>query len=356
MAFCRSVYSMVGFVRFDYLHYVPSPLLKMLQPGSRNQIQIREFLSRYSGREVLYCPNPGNGGDAFIAHATFRLFEELGIGYETVPYKHITDGMTLFYGGGGNLIEGRYPHAHHFLTNNIGRGNSIVVLPHTVRGYGEFLAGASDVTVICRETVSYDALREAGLPEGRLYLSEDMAFSIDPFDFGVRKQGSGTGFFFRGDVESTGANEIPEGNLDISMCWNGDLWEDPEFTAAVCRSIALHIDRFETVVTDRLHVGIVGALLGKRVLLHPNDYYKIKAVYDHSLHRYLNVTFIDGGAEGRNGGDADDSFSEPAAVEEAQAAPPSDPLNKGQSGLLERLKSQIKHRLFPSRTSDRQET
>ena len=265
----------------------------MQQERDRNRIDIRRFLSRYSGQEVLYCPNPGNGGDAFISHAAYRLFEELSIGYEVLLHEQRAEGRTILYGGGGNLIEGRYPHAHHFLANNIGRGNSIVVLPHTVRGYGEFLAEASDVTVICRETVSYDALRESGMPADRLLLGEDLAFTIDPADFAEIRKGEGTGLFLRVDVESAGKMPIPQGNIDISMCWNGDLWDDPEFTAAVCRSIVLYINRFETVVTDRLHVGIMAALYGKKVILHPNDYYKVRAVYLHSLERYRNVTFMD---------------------------------------------------------------
>lgn len=261
--------------------------------GSRNEMHIREFLSRYAGREILYCPNPGNGGDAFIAHATFGLFREFSIRYETVTHDRIVENSTVFYGGGGNLVEGRYHHAHGFISNNIGRGNHIVVLPHSVLGHGDFLAAAPEVTVICRETVSYDALRAAGLPDERLYLSEDLAFCIDPAAFDEPRRGDGTAHFLRRDVESRGRVPIPADNLDISMCWNGDLWHDPAFTEAVCRSMALHINKFESVVTDRLHVGIMSALYGKKVFLHPNDYFKIEAVYRHSLIRYPNVTFME---------------------------------------------------------------
>jgi exopolysaccharide biosynthesis predicted pyruvyltransferase EpsI len=308
---------------------------------------MRDFLSRYSGKEILYCSNPGNGGDAFIAHATFRLFEELAIRYNVVPYDYKTEGMTIFYGGGGNLIEGRYHHAQIFLGNNVGRGNSIVLLPHTVRGHLDLLAGSSDVTVICRETFSYDALRAAGLPAERLYLSEDMAFTIDPAGLAETKKGSGTGYFFRTDAESAGKQAIPEGNLDVSMCWNGDHWVDPEFTEAVCRSIVLYLNRFETVVTDRLHVGIMGALCGKRVFLHPNDYYKNRAVYDHSLYRYPNVTFMDGGTEDLQERNVETSVKEPAAVGEAVAVSTAGSPHPVHSGLLEKLRSRLSRSIFP---------
>lgn len=315
----------------------------MNEAGPRNQIQIRDFLSRYSGKEILYCPNPGNGGDAFIAHAAFRLFEELAIRYTVVQYDHISEGKTIFYGGGGNLIEGRYHHAHTFLSNNVGKGNTIALLPHTIRGHIDLLAGSSEVTVICRETISYDALRSAGLPFERLYLSEDLAFTIDPAGLAELKKGNGTGYFMRTDLESTGMCAIPAGNLDVSMCWNGDFWIDPEFTEAVCRSIVLYLNRFETVVTDRLHVGIMGALCGKRVFLHPNDYYKNRAVYEHTLNRYPNVTFMDDGTQDLQDGNVETSVDEPEAMGESEAVSPG---GGAHPGLMERLRSRLSRGIF----------
>lgn len=42
-------------------------------------------------------------------------------------------------------------------------------------------------------------------------------------------------------------------------------------------------DCYGEIRTNRLHVGIVGALLGKRVVLHDNSYGKNRAVWEHSL-------------------------------------------------------------------------
>ncbi len=42
-------------------------------------------------------------------------------------------------------------------------------------------------------------------------------------------------------------------------------------------------DRYDEIRTDRLHVAIAGALLGKRVLLHDNSYGKNRAVWEHSV-------------------------------------------------------------------------
>lgn len=46
------------------------------------------------------------------------------------------------------------------------------------------------------------------------------------------------------------------------------------------------------VFTDRLHVGILSAILGKDTFLYPNFYHKNKGVYEYSLHKFPNVRFI----------------------------------------------------------------
>ena len=51
------------------------------------------------------------------------------------------------------------------------------------------------------------------------------------------------------------------------------------------------------VLTTRLHVGILAALLGKRTYVFEGVYHKIRAIYDHSLSGYENVSFIPGGDE-----------------------------------------------------------
>ena len=40
------------------------------------------------------------------------------------------------------------------------------------------------------------------------------------------------------------------------------------------------IDSVEVVVTDRLHVGLVAALLGKRVFLFDNSYGKVSGIFE----------------------------------------------------------------------------
>jgi exopolysaccharide biosynthesis predicted pyruvyltransferase EpsI len=55
--------------------------------------------------------------------------------------------------------------------------------------------------------------------------------------------------------------------------------------------IALMSPERDAVVTNRLHIGIAGVLLGKRVQLYDNSYGKIRDVYQSSLKGCALVTF-----------------------------------------------------------------
>jgi exopolysaccharide biosynthesis predicted pyruvyltransferase EpsI len=84
---------------------------------------------------------------------------------------------------------------------------------------------------------------------------------------------------FRIDKESVG-RVIPEGNNDISRsCSSLDEW---------LWTIARHAD----VKTDRAHVMIAAALLGKTVDYGTSSYHKVPAIADYSL-RFFPVRRIE---------------------------------------------------------------
>jgi asparagine synthase (glutamine-hydrolysing) len=267
----------------------------MLQPDQYHEIRLEEFMKKYAGREVVYCANPGNAGDAIIACATFRLFKKLNIKPSIVRHTEIVSGQTVFYAGGGNLVEGKYQHAFHFIENNYRQNKEIIILPHSVCGYDELLLSASNLVIICREKNSYENLANIGIPAERLFLAHDMAFSLPTSEFSAfLQQGSGTAHIMRTDSESMKSNDLPYDNLDISMSWNGELWHRPEFAENVTFSLACYLSAFEIIETDRLHVAILSAMMNKKVILYSNNYYKNKAVYAYSIReKFPNVSFID---------------------------------------------------------------
>jgi exopolysaccharide biosynthesis predicted pyruvyltransferase EpsI len=48
----------------------------------------------------------------------------------------------------------------------------------------------------------------------------------------------------------------------------------------------------EEVHTDRLHVMLLAAMLGKRTFAYPTTFRKLEAVYEHSMQDWTHVEFI----------------------------------------------------------------
>ena len=101
----------------------------------------------------------------------------------------------------------------------------------------------------------------------------DMAFYIGE-RVTTRDAGTGKGYFFRTDKESSKGLRLPESNNDLSTKGN-HLRDVSAFFKA--------INEFQVIYTDRLHVSIAGCLLGKQVHLYPGAYFKNRAVYESSM-------------------------------------------------------------------------
>ena len=260
-----------------------------------NETDLAVFLKKYSNQEVIYCANPGNAGDAVIAHATFQLFEKLNIKLQIIKHEEIVHDKIIFYAGGGNLVEGKYENAYYFINNNFRQNREIILLPHTVYGYDELLLSAKNLTIFCREKISYQNLAAIGFPSERLFLAHDMAFLLSKTEFqDYLMNGKGTANCYRTDKESARPFDMPNDNRDISLSWNGELWHRPDFAKNVTHSLASYLSAFETVKTDRLHVAILAAIIGKKVVLYPNNYFKIKAVFEYSIKEaFDNVVLIE---------------------------------------------------------------
>lgn len=246
-----------------------------------------------------FVPNPGNAGDALIALGTFHYFDSQKIPFPPVVSVEEKEAIRQYdlviYSGGGNLIP-HYGDALDVLRYASEYRKKIIVLPHTTFGYeSELTRMASSLHLFCRDKVSFDMLLTRGMPDRSITLSEDMAFKIDrsfleKYD---RKPHLRTAYCMRTDVESRNRSAaLFSENCDISFLWNGNLWGDRVFVERVVASLITYICQFESVVTDRLHIGILAALLDRQVQLFPNSYYKNKAVYEFSMRNRLpNVTF-----------------------------------------------------------------
>ena len=313
---------------------------------SPDRLNLEEFLAGLGSESepILYIPNPGNAGDALIAHATRQMFDRLNLDYEWVNDYRSFDprGRVVIYGGGGNLVP-LYAVASEALRWADGRARRLILLPHTVSGHEELIAGLGPATdLVCRERVSYDHVRGT-VRAASCYLADDLAFSIDaaatlatppaPLPalplymrrllyrlrlspsrrrsvasprklrrsdrmFEARKAGLARGaapgalHAFRTDGEQTGI-PVPIDNLDLSRLFYYGMRG-----ADVCHTTALHLlrylDTFAEVRTNRLHLAISAAVLGKRVQFQSNSYFKNRAVYEYSMRdRFPDVEWID---------------------------------------------------------------
>jgi exopolysaccharide biosynthesis predicted pyruvyltransferase EpsI len=102
----------------------------------------------------------------------------------------------------------------------------------------------------------------------------------------------GRGSFFRDDVEASD-RELEPGNADLSKIYEFGT-QNRELTTYTTVRLMRYIERFSSVRTNRLHICIAAALLGKAVDFYPNSYFKNKAVYEYSLReRFSNVRWHD---------------------------------------------------------------
>lgn len=278
-------------------------------------MNIESYLERFKGEKFFYKPNPGNGGDAIIAHATFKVFKKLNLDYEIVDDNSNLKDQHVVYGGGGNFIE-KYNECADFIEKSCGKASSITLLPHTVTG-NEPLLGSLDerVTIICREEKSFEYVKSFENIKNVL-LFNDMAvdhtfadkelrswcvnrfvFLLKPKDilWNIYYKKKSWDYYlndrnktkvlnaFRIDAEKTSI-KIPDDNLDVSAIFNYDSsMLNEKLVKKTALTIASFLNQFETINTNRLHICITAAILGKKVNFYSNSYWKNESIYNFSL-------------------------------------------------------------------------
>jgi exopolysaccharide biosynthesis predicted pyruvyltransferase EpsI len=300
------------------------------------EIDIEQYLLRLGNERLSYIPNPGNAGDSLIASGTFHLFDRLGLNY-FVASQHRSNyaGEVVLYGGGGNLGKMTNVSAR-FLSRIHRQPKRLIVLPHTIKEIDPLLRDfGSNVTLICRETSSFDYVKRINETLD-VKLADDLALKADvgqllkfepskwaaarllhryllgksglvdiqPPQFeSIRKllsinqklqllstPGSGVLNAFRLDGEKTDI-AIPDDNIDVSEELSIGV-ESPELAHITSHVFLTFLNRFQKINTNRLHVAVGAALLGKEVQLYANNYFKVRAVYEYSLRKFTNLSFV----------------------------------------------------------------
>lgn len=229
---------------------------------------------------VYYLANPGNWGDAVIRYGTLKFLSDINLDFKEIKRSEIgsltlgkrqwltslLQGGTVIYGGGGAWCK-LWNHSVIYV-NRLAQRYPVVVLPSTY----ESSYSINGVTFFRRD--NYESLDN--MPNS--IFCHDMAFYIGS-EFLEKDRGSGTGYFFRTDAESSGRIDIPLANTDISAqnkSYNTDQFVD-------ISDFFKEVNRFSVIHTDRLYICIAACLMEKEVHLYPGSYFKNRAVYMSSI-------------------------------------------------------------------------
>ena len=250
--------------------------------------------------EFTYIPDQGNMGDALLAAATLSFFDA-----HRLPYRMLcelpepTD--VVVYGGGGIWIPDYEQEWLKFLPI-FRRAKRVVILPSSFDRCDRLVEMLDErFTLFCREQRSYEYLRSTGC-KASIILDHDMALRL-PADFlaagraprapkAFRRCGlprayallptAEVGYLLRTDSESAALPPHPAA-VDLSAYAGFSPRATRRELFFYARLMLCATGYFGAIVTDRLHVGIAAALMGRPVYLLDNTYKKLSGVYERSL-------------------------------------------------------------------------
>lgn len=263
-------------------------------PGSQAVLakpfeQLKErFVAHPNGLNVHLIRNFGNFGDALIRYGTERFLEDIGASVtklNTMPftrfakYRLIAECLRthlpaplrphIVFSGSGGWYEA-YSHAPRHVARCSRYARDLLVLPTTFAGEFDNLP---NVDYWARD--QFESLRS--MPHATF--CHDMAFYlalVEPDRLLPERTSPSRDLFvcLRVDVEKSFSGRVPKSNFDLSNSGKDD--SDPQ-------EFLRYIDQYQRVITDRLHVAIGAALLGKEVKIVGNSYFKIRAIFDSSI-------------------------------------------------------------------------
>lgn len=239
-------------------------------------------------RPILFFINPGNWGDSLIREGAEEFLKHYDFLYRVVRFKDIMKGRRK--------IEDEIAATGHSSPVLVYNGNGAFTSHYAplVEQVAK-LSHHFDTSIFLPSTYALD-LFDLGFPKNSLFFARDkfesqeqmpsaqfchdMAFFLNPLP---KYNGQGDLWCLRRDAEQPEGSRLPKHNIDLSRRGRAHTSIGP-FLDRLSRARVIH--------TNRLHIGIAGALLGRDVRLYGNDYFKIRAIYHSSIEPYFpNVRF-----------------------------------------------------------------
>jgi len=206
---------------------------------------------------------------------------------------------VFFIHGGGNVND-LWGNGLRLLKNIIRHNPSSIVIVAPQSYYFKYTSfpalfkkSRQEIYLFCREKYSYKLLNSINLPENvHILLSHDTTLYLSKEDFHTRI-GDYDLICLRTDLESKiFQNTRPKITVRDLKFFNKKIVIGDISLLDSFRNFVNLIEGSNKVITDRLHVAILAAILGKETVLLPNSYYKNRGVYEFSLSKYPNVKFV----------------------------------------------------------------
>jgi exopolysaccharide biosynthesis predicted pyruvyltransferase EpsI len=293
-----------------------------------NSISVKEaFISSVGGRPLTIVPNCGNAGDSLINHAIYSLAGTAGVAYEFADPKSLSivndERCYLVMVNGG--LAGDNANIFDEIIEKINGKAPLVLFSATITDRDDLLKSLhADTVIVCREPVTYEyvvsirnditvilsedatmsiADGSAKLPRRSsyvywlqvfrsmlksLYCGKSITVPIMPEKY-VMLDDIGNPYLsaYRLDGEKTSI-ALPNDNLDLSILLSSRR-TDPEGSEAAAYLFLEVLKSVPRVKTNRLHVAIGCCLAGTNCEVSANSYFKVKAIYDHSLSRRFSA-------------------------------------------------------------------
>ena len=185
----------------------------------------------------------------------------------------------IFFPGGGNI--GIYPDNGEIratVIRHLRPWHRCLIFPQSAQQPEPYLAN-KQVTVWCRDATSRSILHVAGI---RTELVPDAALYLDRT---IPKPSKGNGIFYI-KRQPGGDSETIEHGIGADIVGEDLTFRNP------LETIVARLSPYEIVISDRLHGGLIAIMMGKKVILLPVGYHKIRAFYETWLSDQSNVAFV----------------------------------------------------------------
>ncbi len=274
----------------------------------------------------------GNNGDRLILEGMQHLLKKSNA---VITSELETASVVLLNGGGGmndswplNAIQRLQWYIENYPGKAIIVGPSSFSFKHT--SFKQIVESSSaPITICCREEISEKLLRSLNLKDNiEIMLSRDLALELeDSLFLSELRQKSSSDIVLvaiRADIEGQStllarvkapwmpqllrrplsklrdrlAAVVSKGRVEQALVKAGiDIRKDAIFYRDISSALSFEgfcdtVCRSRYIVTDRLHVGLLGALMGKKVTLLRGGYHKIEGVYNYSLVGRDSVTLL----------------------------------------------------------------